>query len=162
MRRQRGFSLLELLVALGVLALLAGMGWRGLDSVLGAQARVQAEMRRWDDISRVMQQLGRDLSLALERPRQEPTGELVIVRFGEEDAPGPRRVNYRVRDGMLEYDARPVLDGVAALELRVLGPDGQWEPLQRDPRRTDVAPRALAAEMVLGGGERVFRVFPLP
>ena len=162
MRRARGFSLLELLVALGVLALLAAMGWRGLGSVLDAQAAVQAEARHWDDVQRVMQQMGRDLSLAIEPPRHEPSGELVIVRLGEEDAGGPRRVNYRVREGVLEYDAQPVLENVAALEFRSLGPDGQWRPLLRDPRQPQAAARALSAELVLAGGERVWRVFPLP
>ena len=70
---QRGFTLLELLVALGVLALLATIGWRGLDSILAAQLAVQAEMRRWSDIDRVMQQLGRDVSLAIEAPKASTT-----------------------------------------------------------------------------------------
>jgi general secretion pathway protein J len=162
MGQARGFSLLELLVALGVLALLATMGWRGLGSVLEAQVSVQAEARRWEDAQRVMQQMGRDLSLALERPRQEPSGELVILRLGEEDAGGPRRVSYRLREGMLEYDGKPVLESVTGLELRALGSDGQWRPLRRDPREPVVPARALLAEIALAGGERIWRVFPLP
>ena len=178
MARQRGFTLLELLVAMAVLALLASISWRGLDSVLGAQAQVQAELRRWEDLDRVMQQLARDLSLALERPVQEPAGELLITRLGETDAgpaqSGPRRVGYRLRDGGLEYfthsssspaaavEASRVLENVAALELRALGADGQWRALRRDPRQPDVAPRAVAAEIVLAGGERILRIFALP
>ena len=166
MQRARGFSLLELLVALGVLALVATLGWRGLGSVLESQARVQSEMRRWDDLQRVMQQLGRDLSLALEDPAQDAAGRLFITRFGDADADaaqsGVRRVEYRVRDGVLEYGASPVLEGVASLQVRVLGADGQWRPLRPDPREPRVAARALSAEVVLAGGERVWRVFPLP
>ena len=39
MRSKRGFTLLELLAALAVLAVLASLSFRGLSSVLGAEAR---------------------------------------------------------------------------------------------------------------------------
>lgn len=44
---QRGFTLVELLVALVVMALLSLMSWRGLDSMARAQAQTQA---RADDV----------------------------------------------------------------------------------------------------------------
>jgi len=174
MARQRGFTLIELLVALGVLALLASIGWRGLDSILGAQAHVQAEMRRWSDADRLMQQLGRDLSLAIERPAEERAGELLILRLGEPDAgpsqSAPRRVAYRLRDGALEYvielagrsQAAKVLDDVTAFELRAMESDGAWRPLRADPSRASGALLAVAAEVTLAGGERIWRIFPLP
>lgn len=40
--RQRGFTLIELLVAIGVMALMAGLTWRGLDGMTRAQDQVQA------------------------------------------------------------------------------------------------------------------------
>lgn len=39
--RQRGFTLIELLVAIGVMALMAGLTWRGLDGMTRAQDQVQ-------------------------------------------------------------------------------------------------------------------------
>ncbi len=41
-RHQRGFTLIELLVAIGVMALMAGLTWRGLDGMTRAQDQVQA------------------------------------------------------------------------------------------------------------------------
>ena len=38
----RGFTLVELLVALFALALLAVLGWRGLDGMVRAQSQLQA------------------------------------------------------------------------------------------------------------------------
>ena len=40
--RQRGFTLLELLAALAVLAVLGALGFRGLNSVLETESRLQA------------------------------------------------------------------------------------------------------------------------
>ena len=41
-KRFRGFTLIELLVAIGVMALMAGLTWRGLDGMTRAQDQVQA------------------------------------------------------------------------------------------------------------------------
>ncbi len=39
--RLRGFTLIELLVAIGILALMAGLSWRGLDGMTRAQSQLQ-------------------------------------------------------------------------------------------------------------------------
>jgi general secretion pathway protein J len=165
----RGFSLLELLVAVALLALLAALGFRGLSSILDAEAHVQAETRRWSELAVVMGQLGQDLSLALARPVATAAGELAITRLGESDAgalqSGPRRVSYRLRGATLEYQvgpsASPILENVAALEVRALGPDGAWAPLRPAPGQAELMPRALEAQIVLAGGERITRLFIL-
>ena len=122
MRAARGFTLVELLAALAILALIGSLGWRGLDAVLGAQAAVQAESRRWEDVDRAMRQLGRDLSL--EQP-----------------------VAYRLRGNLLERNT-PAAAGILLEDVSSFN-------LHRTPR-------SLTAEIVLAGGERVWRIFPLP
>lgn len=172
MKAARGFTLLELLVALALLALLAGIGFRGLAAILDADEHVRAESRRWTEAAAVMTQIGHDLSLARERPELGAAGELLIARMGDSGAlhsqAGPRRVAYRLREGALDYLewsagaatplSTPVMENVAALELRALAADGAWLPL----REAKGAPRALEVRIVLAGGESISRLFLLP
>ncbi len=68
--RQRGFTLIELLVAIGLLALMAGLSWRGLDGMM----RSEAQMRRHSDEVLALQaglgQWGADLDALTIQPRQ--------------------------------------------------------------------------------------------
>jgi type II secretion system protein J len=84
----------------------------------------------------------------------------------------PRRVGYRLRDGMVEYllwpaaraasaqpsSAHAVLGGVAELRFTALREDGSWTPVWA-PRAAP--PRAVAVELVLSRGERITRLYPL-
>ena len=45
MHRMRGFTLVELMVAIAVLALIALLGWRGLDTLLRTREAVDGRMR---------------------------------------------------------------------------------------------------------------------
>jgi general secretion pathway protein J len=133
--RRLGFSLVELLVAMTVLAVLAAVSFGGLTSVLEAEARVRAEAQRWSDVAVLMAQLEQDLALAVGRTVRdgagsarpalivrataahgsvEGDGELVITRLGDDgesfSRSGPRRIAYRFRAGNLEYLVWPAVD----------------------------------------------------
>ena len=41
-QRQRGFTLIELLIAITLMAVLAGLSWRGLDSLMRSRDITQA------------------------------------------------------------------------------------------------------------------------
>jgi general secretion pathway protein J len=127
--------LVELLVAVAVLAVLASVSFRGLNSVLDAETGVAVETRRWNDLAIVTSHLGHDLSLAVARPvRDGPDGErpalsvrqasgaagvdagaqLVLTRLGNAEGASAtgelRRVAWRLREGTLEYLVWPAVD----------------------------------------------------
>ena len=170
MRRARGFTLIELLAALAVLAVLAALSFRGLSSVLDAEAHVREEARRWNEAGLLLAQLREDIfsTIAIGSIGE---GQLVLERFGDVPGMPPRRVGYRLREGVVEYLLWPsapaalaqpsghaVLGGVAELRFTALREDGTWTSVW-PPAPT--LPRALAVELVLARGERVTRLYPL-
>jgi len=174
--RQCGFTLLELLVAIAVLAVLASLSVRGLGSILDAQARADAETRRWSDVALITEQMSRDFSLATAAPALDSEGQLLVTRLGEADGgpaqSGVRRIGYRLRDGALEYLLWPAdaaagtapqvhlaLEAVAGLRFRVLNADGSWRPLEAGT--AGALPRAVEAQLELSPGERITRIFAL-
>lgn len=60
-RRQAGFTLVEVLVALFAMALLAGMAWQGLESVLGARESSRESIDRTTRLATVITQWEQDL-----------------------------------------------------------------------------------------------------
>jgi len=195
-RVQCGFTLVELLVAMAVLAVLASVSFRGLSSILEAEAHVQSETRRWNDVAVVIAQLGRDLALSVPRPvrdgagqvlaamiisgpSDETRGQIVLTRLGDSDsAPsqsGLRRIGYRLRAGILEYlvwpatdsapnatpSVNPILENVTDMQLRALNQDGSWSAVWPVGQQANALPRAIEAQFVLAGGERITRIFPL-
>lgn len=194
--KQRGFSLVELLVAMAVLAVLASVSFRGLSSILEAEAHVQSETRRWNDVAVAIAHMSRDLSLAVPRTVRDDAGhvraamtigsppdgtqsQLLVTRLGDGDGASSqsdlRRIEYRLRAGTLEYlvwpatdlapgaapSVNPVLENVAGLELRALSQDGTWSSEWPAGQQANALPRALEARIILAGGERITRIFPV-
>ena len=66
--RQRGFTLIELLVAIGVMALMAGLTWRGLDGMTRAQDQVQARADKLLTLQAGLAQWSADLDAIQQMP----------------------------------------------------------------------------------------------
>ena len=139
--RRGGFTLVEVLIALAVFALLAGAGALVLSQTIDTSFAVRAETDRIGDIQRMRALLKADLAQAAPRRTRAPTGRplpralmgpetpdgpiLTLVRNGwanpsETARPSLQRVEYRVVEGRLERRVSPYLDGARAGPPQVL------------------------------------------
>ena len=133
----RGFTLLELLVALAVFAIMAIAAYSGLRNVLFTRAAVETENRRLAMVQLAVFRLDQDLSQILPRGVRDEYGEpqpalrgniqdseaLLFTRSGWDNPLGQsratlQRVAYRLRDGRLWRLHWDVLDRGGLAEPR--------------------------------------------
>lgn len=121
-RAQRGLTLIELMVALAIFAVLGVLSYRALAEVSTSRARLEAGFERWRSIGRAMQRIDADLlqvvspagiqlngliptetppALILGQQANGGGSELQLLRLDE--ARGVRRVGYRLVEGRLEW-----------------------------------------------------------
>ena len=132
--RARGFTLIEALVALVILALVAVLAYRGTSSLTSGEAQLAQESARWQSLDRMFSRLEADLRQAIPRasrhgasteaawsalPRDAAGNSgRVFSRAGPEFALEPgvagQRVGYRLQGGTLELLYWPQLDNVDA------------------------------------------------
>jgi general secretion pathway protein J len=73
--RVAGFTLLELLVALAIFAVVAALAYGGLRVVLDARERTDAQAQRLAEIQMALAFLTRDLEQAVDRPIRDELGD---------------------------------------------------------------------------------------
>ncbi|MGH1360047.1 MAG: type II secretion system protein GspJ [Burkholderiaceae bacterium] len=117
--RSRGFTLLELLVAVALMGVLAVLCWRGLDSVITSRERITAAADEMRALSTAFTQMDQDLRRSwpvrlFHLQTQRPVGFLagrsdrdplmmVLLREGSSAQPAQlQRVVYRLNNGVLE------------------------------------------------------------
>jgi general secretion pathway protein J len=119
-RRQRGFTLVELMVALFALALLAVMSWRGLDGMVRAQERTEARSEEMLALQVGLAQWAADLESVVELPQTQTldwNGRVVRIA---------RRSSMATTDGVVVVGwTRREIDGV-----------GTWLRWQSPPVKT--------------------------
>jgi len=125
MKRQRGFTLIEILVAMAIFAVIALISYRTLSSLFEVREHLQKQSGRLRDTALFFARLDSDLSGLLDRetitadglrahplvltasPQYADDAALSFSRTGFADIDGlvgaPQRVGYRLKDGKIEW-----------------------------------------------------------
>jgi general secretion pathway protein J len=126
---QRGFTLIEVMVAIMLMALVSVIAWRGLDSVTRADQHLQASTEQTEALLRALNQMQRDLSLrasveltAPEAPKAEGLAavtvrssdskgfRLEVIRSAPALGDGLQRVRWWLKGDALYRAAAPARD----------------------------------------------------
>ena len=129
----RGFTLLELLVAMAIFALLSVMAYAGLDSVLDSRRILEQNMERLSEIQKSVLFISRDLGQIVDRGIRDEYGDYQpalsasnlnagldtpVIEFTHSGYSNPlgvrrshlQRVAYHLKDNVLYRDSWQVLD----------------------------------------------------
>jgi general secretion pathway protein J len=182
-----GLTLIELLVALAIVAVLGVLSFRAVAAATAGRDRLADEFGRWRDITRLMQMLETDLLQIAARPPVAGAGAALAVTTGaggkgiefnflRQDGANdrPRRVGYRLDDGHIVLERWPdgdataapaediVLDDVAGLRLAFITADGQrvaaWPP---GPAAAPSLPAAIDLQLELPDAGTLQRLIAL-
>ena len=165
MRGERGFTLVEMLVALSLFAAIAAIGVGLLRSSVDTQDAVQDRLKAMGGINRLRAVMANDLAQALPRSTRGPSGEAVPAFAGSGTGfalvhggarPNIERVAYALTGGEWRRAVQSMLDGtplsggdrlageVSGAAVRYRDDRGQWsnswtsEPGDRLPRAVEV------------------------
>jgi len=132
MKRARGFTLIELVCALAIFALMAGFAYRSLTALLESRAALERESQKWRDLALFIGRVERDLASVVNRRGFAASGALLapvsssldtargaseglaMLRAGMSLAQGtgaaPQRVGYRLAGNKVELLGWPAPD----------------------------------------------------
>ncbi len=151
---EEGFTLLELIISMGLFALIAVAGLGLLDSVLNVQGRTDARLSRLSDLQRAMFVVQSDLDQISRGAVSGGGNGIAFTRIAGGMGGPPVPVRYDAAQGALVRSApqpQLLLQGVAEAKWRFRD-GGRW--VDRWPvseERKDEWPRAVSVEMQVGG-----------
>lgn len=136
-RVQSGLTLVELIVAVALLALVTVMAYRGLDSMSRANDRTVADTERWRAVALLLERLAADVSQPARRPVRDAAGAVLPTWWGRpvvdpdgsdaqfefsRKSPSGRddtRLGYRLRRGSVELLVWRVLDRAPGTQAEI-------------------------------------------
>lgn len=176
MNRQTGFTLLELVIAMAIFALLGLASWGLFDGVVRAQQGTASHEREFRRLQRAVAVIERDMMQLTEQPVVLQQTVLQLQRShwrNPLDQPRSERqtLTYRLDNGVLwresQGDGTPImqrqklLDDVRELHWRLFDRQSGWRK-EWTPGRGTQAPLAVELHMSAGRFEAIRRVLLLP
>ena len=123
-KTERAFTLVELLVALAIFALISAFAYRGLTVLLDSREGLDRDARKWRDLALFVGRFERDVQAVIDRPAVGPSGTptgavtslldlggamgrgLALTRAGAtlyaNELSAPQRVGYRLAEGRVD------------------------------------------------------------
>lgn len=154
-RGRRGFTLVELLVAITVLAIVAVLGWRGLDSIVRSRIALTTDLEQTRGLQLAFAQMQRDTAQIVDLetipdrlPIMVEPGRIVMVRhvFIENQPSRIQLIAYQLENGILSRR-----ESQATRDLKAL--DSLWMAVTSE---TGGAPRVALQSGVAGMTVRIW------
>ncbi|WP_434633047.1 type II secretion system protein GspJ [Chromobacterium sp. CV08] len=191
-RAQGGMTLLEILVAMSLLAILSVMGYKAFGSLLIARERLMQTGAQWVDSARAFRRLESDLTGLQPQPSagdqqqglvlgastltllQDGQGQTLVLEMVSTRYPGGmERVVYQSGGGGTSWSAGdagagapiayPLLGKDVTVAWRVMLNDGSWQDAWPvGDTAQGRVPRALEMRIKMPGGRTVRRIWGLP
>lgn len=178
-RCQSGMTLIEVLVAMSLLAILSVLGYKAFSNLLIARERLMETSTQWIDLARLFRRIERDLAglepsqvrvsfsprLSLDQVSGKPRLTLPIYSALADD--GRERIVYQQQAAGLVWSSTrvegeffPLLGAAYQVRWRVLLNDGRW--VESWPDASGAQARALEMRVAQVGIGVVTRLWRLP
>jgi general secretion pathway protein J len=131
-QKNSGFTLIEVMVAISIFAVLSFVGYKGISALIQTKERVEVEDSKWQQLIVFFDRFELDVKQSVNRPirsredtiepawfgrpsfSEEDGAQLSFSRFGDPEQSGflmdTRRVGYRLNGGAVELLIWPSLD----------------------------------------------------
>lgn len=188
---QRGFTLLEVLVALAVFAAASSIAYSGLNAVVSIKGALDREMRFWRELGQVFDRLDVDLLQIVPHAFRNEQGvvlspvlgssanddsafALELSRYDEDRV--PIRASYRCDGGRVSLRLEKIngrsagapsvpvhvlLQDVERCAVAFLNVDNAWSSVWTG-KETSAKPRAIRIRLTLAGRGQFERLYYLP